>query len=66
MSSRALRRLQQDVAVVKIKSGREEGEEEEEDEGEEGPGFSSRTKKTPTINPFALVCSLNRVLRVGL
>ena len=62
MSSRAFRRLQQDVTVVKIKSNREEQNEEEEEEKEEEelidgvPGFTSRTKRTPTTNPFALVC----------
>ena len=62
MSSRALRRLQQDAAVIKVSGGAELSSED----GEERPGFAVRAKsknKTPlTLNPFAVVSEVS-VLR---
>ena len=52
MSSRAFRRLNRDVDVIRISENAEE-----EDKVEEGPGFTSLAckKKGPVANPFALV-----------
>lgn len=54
MSSRALRRLQQDANVIKV-SGRKNAI--SEDDEEDLPGFVSKpkNKKTSTANPFAAV-----------
>lgn len=49
MSSRALRRLQNDGAVIKVSREVEASSEDEEDQ----PGFSN--KKPGTVNPFAAV-----------
>lgn len=62
MSSRALRRLQQEAAVIKVSGGAELSSED----GEERPGFSGRVKKKQqhqqqaAANPFAMVSSLAR------
>ena len=55
MSSRALRRLQQEAAVIKVS-----GDVEESSSGdEEKPGFSaSRSNKSSVSNPFAAVSVL--------
>ena len=52
MSSRAFRRLNRDVDVIRISENAEE-----EGEAEKGPGFTSLAckKKGPVSNPFALV-----------
>ena len=55
MSSRALRRLQQDAEVIRVPAGREEVEDDEDRVLEENPGFVS-TKSA--INPFAVVIKL--------
>lgn len=53
MSSRALRRLQQDTTVIKVSGGAELSS---EDGGEERPGrVKSKHKTGLTINPFAVV-----------
>ena len=54
MSSRALRRLQQDATVIKV-SGK--GELSSEDEEDDQPGFSNvaRKKKSGALNPFSMV-----------
>lgn len=55
MSSRALRRLQVDGAVIKVSAGKEESSEEEEDY----PGFCK--KKPGAVNPFAAVSPVSPV-----
>lgn len=57
MSSRALRRLQQDAAVIRVPASNRE-DIEEEDEAAEGPGFASSKSRKPTANPFAMVNSV--------
>ena len=53
MSSRALRRLQQDAEVIKVPaSSQEVGEEEDE---VERPGFTASKSRKPIANPFAMV-----------
>lgn len=51
MSSRALRRLQKEDALIKVGRGREESSEDDQ------PGFSSckSKKKIGSVNPFASV-----------
>lgn len=58
MSSRAFRRLNRDVDVIRISENAEE-----EDKVEEGPGFTSLAckKKGPVANPFALVRTITTV-----
>ena len=57
MSSRALRRLQQDAAVIRVPAsgGQAAGGGEEEDEPAEGPGFDSSKSRKSAVNPFAMV-----------
>ena len=58
MSSRALRRLQQDSIVIKVPVNKQEDDEEEEEELiAEGPGFTSAKSKKPAFNPFAVVAN---------
>lgn len=54
MSSRAFRRLNRDVDIMKISE-----DAEKQDEEDEGPGFTSLAckKKGPVANPFVLVRS---------
>ena len=60
MSSRALRRLQQEAAVIRVPTNGGEAEDEEEEALEEGPGFASSTSRKPAANPFAMVCITTR------
>ena len=58
MSSRALRRLQQDAAVIRVPASSQEsggGGDEENEIAEEGPGFNSSKSRKPIANPFAMV-----------
>ena len=58
MSSRALRRLQQDAAVIRVPANSQEsggGGDEENEIVEEGPGFNSSKSRKPIANPFAMV-----------
>ena len=55
MSSRALRRLQQDAAIIRVPASREEVENEEDGAVQEDPGFSSSKSGKPAVNPFAVV-----------
>lgn len=60
MSSRAFRRLNRDVDMIRISENAEEQE-----EVEEGPGFTSTAcKKKDPVNPFALVSYVHVVLVV--
>ena len=63
MSSRALRRLQQDAAVIRVPASSQEGG-NEEDELAEGPGFNSSKSRKPAANPFAMVRIKNRISMV--
>lgn len=56
MSSRALRRLQEDGAVIRVPARSQEvGEEGDDDPIEEDPGFAASRSRKPAVNPFAMV-----------
>ena len=63
MSSRALRRLQQEATVIKVSAGGGVAPDLSSEEGEERPGFAGRSKSkgkaAATVNPFAMVSSCN-------
>ena len=64
MSSRALRRLQQDAAVIRVPAdSREVGD--EEDELADDPGFASTKSRKPVANPFAMVKFIIITLYLG-